>query len=84
MTNEEAILRVLTELRDMQREDIAYRRQLAEQSLRMQRSAARVQRLALIVLAIALAIGAYFLMSARYGRVDEPDSQGDVWERGKR
>ena len=38
MTNEEAILRVLTEIRDAQREDLAYRRKIMEQSIRMQRS----------------------------------------------
>jgi uncharacterized membrane protein len=55
MTNEEAIVRLLTEMRDMQQEEIAWRHKVTEQSLRLQGSGIRTQRVALVVVALIVA-----------------------------
>jgi hypothetical protein len=43
------IIRLLTELRDSQREELAYRRGVLEESLGLQRRAVRNQRIAFLV-----------------------------------
>jgi hypothetical protein len=64
MTNEEAILRVLTEMRDQQREQIAWQRKVTEQSIAIQRSAIRMQRVALTVVALVVLLGGLYVWMA--------------------
>jgi hypothetical protein len=44
---DDAIIRLLTEIRDNQREEIAWRKQAVEQSMRLPQAALRWQRIAL-------------------------------------
>ncbi len=43
------IIRLLTELRDAQREDLTYRRKAVEESLALSRRAVRMQRIGLLI-----------------------------------
>lgn len=57
MNSDEAIVRVLTEIRDNQQAETVWRKQVMEQSMRMQRSGPRGQRFSLIFGAV-LIVGA--------------------------
>jgi uncharacterized membrane protein len=76
MTNEDAIVRLLTELRDMQREETVWRHKVTEQSMQMQRAGVRTQRIALFVFALMVA-GVFawwaYLSRPREVRFEEPD-----------
>jgi hypothetical protein len=49
MTNDEEIIRLLTEIRDNLREEAAWRRKVADESVRLQRLGIRQHRIAVIV-----------------------------------
>lgn len=48
MDNDNAIIQLLTEIRDNQREESAWRKKVIEESVRLQRVAVRWQRIALV------------------------------------
>jgi hypothetical protein len=57
------IVRLLTELRDAQREELAYRRRVLDESMAMQRRALRLQRLGLtVVVPLVIVAGAVALV----------------------
>ena len=57
------IIRLLTEMRDAQREDSTYRRKAIDESLILSRRAVRMQRIGLlIVLAVVVVIGGMFAL----------------------
>ena len=57
------IIRLLTEMRDAQREDSTYRRKAIDESLILSRRAVRMQRIGLlIVLAVVVVIGGLFAL----------------------
>jgi hypothetical protein len=66
MTTDEEIIRLLTEIRDNQLEDIAWRRKVTEDSIRLQRLGFRSQRIGLAIggLAIVAALVAGLLAIA--------------------
>jgi hypothetical protein len=49
MGNDRDIITILTEIRDNQREEIAWRKKVLEESLRLQRAGLRGQRLAMTI-----------------------------------
>jgi hypothetical protein len=57
------IIRLLTEIRDAQREELAYRRKVLEESLALSRRAVRLQRigvviaLAVVVISVVVTVG---------------------------
>lgn len=55
---DDEIVRLLTEIRDNQVEDLDYRRQVMEQSLALQRRAVRWQRVGLVIVFVVIACGA--------------------------
>ena len=55
------IIRLLTEMRDAQRDEQAYRRLALEESLALARRGVRTQRLALLILGLIIAGGAVVL-----------------------
>jgi hypothetical protein len=63
----ETVIRLLTEIRDAQREESAYRKRVMDESLRLQRSAVVTQRVALgvvgalVMLGVLAAIGLQFV-----------------------
>ena len=57
MSNDDAIIKLLTEIRDNQREEIAWRKKVAEESLRLQRTAVSWQRIALVVVGLTIIAG---------------------------
>jgi hypothetical protein len=59
---EREVVRLLTEIRDAQREDIAYRRQAVDESIVLQRRALQLQRTALLALPVLIVIGCIGLM----------------------
>ena len=57
------IIRLLTEMRDAQREDSTYRRKAIDESLILSRRAVRMQRIGLlIVLAVVVVVGGMFAL----------------------
>jgi hypothetical protein len=68
---EQQIIRLLTDLRDAQREELAYRRRVLEESIGLQRRAVRLQRIGLAIILGMLAVGAalfvWAMSAARQG-----------------
>lgn len=58
---EQQIIRLLTELRDAQREDLAYRRRTLDESIALQRNAVAFQRIGLGILFAAIVLGVGWL-----------------------
>ena len=54
---EERIIRLLTDLRDTQREEQAYRRGVIDETLGLQKRAVRLQRVGLAIVFVVLAVG---------------------------
>lgn len=54
---EEQIIRLLTDLRDAQREELAYRRRVVDESIGLQKRAVRLQRIGLAIVLVVLAVG---------------------------
>ena len=54
---EQQIVRLLTELRDAQREDLAYRRKVLDESFSLQKRAIRLQRIGLLMVLVVIAVG---------------------------
>jgi hypothetical protein len=48
MNNNDDVIRLLTEIRDIQREDVAWRRQAVEDSVRLQRKSLRAYRIGIV------------------------------------
>jgi hypothetical protein len=65
VSNDDAIIRLLTEIRENQREEIAWRKKVIEESVRLQRAALRWQRLALLVGGLVIAAGALVVVFAK-------------------
>ena len=86
MTNEDAIVRLLTEIRDAQREELAHRRQVIAESMRLQRSAIRWQRSAAIMGAFVVIAGIVYLATIHFSRpAPDPDiSNTNPWERAQK
>jgi hypothetical protein len=65
---EQEIVRLLTELRDAQREELAYRRRVLDESIALQRRAVRWQRGSLLVILVGfvllLIVGGACLLTA--------------------
>lgn len=54
---EQQIIRLLTDLRDAQQEELAYRRQVLEESIGLQRRAVRLQRVGVGIVLAVLMVG---------------------------
>ena len=54
---EQEIIRLLTDLRDAQREELAHRRRVVDESIGLQRRAVRLQRVGLTIILAMLAVG---------------------------
>ena len=54
MDNHDAIIRLLTEIRDNQREEIAWRRKIIEESVHLQRLGVRRQMLGLVIVGLMI------------------------------
>lgn len=70
MSNDDAIIQLLREIRDLQREEIVWRKKVMEEALVLQRSALRWQRLALVMgvgLIVAGVLGILWLFGLLYG-----------------
>ena len=66
---EQQIIQLLTELRDAQREELAYRRRMLNESIALQRRAVRLQRMGLaIVLGLVLLLAGWVGLAAVVGR----------------
>lgn len=64
---EQQIIRLLTDLRDAQREEVTYRRRVLDESLGLQRRAVRLQRIGLAIVLGVLAVGVGLIALARQG-----------------
>ena len=53
---ETQIIRLLTQLRDAQREEFEYRRQMMDETVRLQKRAARLQRIVLMIVLVLVAV----------------------------
>ena len=62
------IIRLLTEIRDAQREEMAYRRQVLDESLALSRRAVRMQRIGLLVVVAIIVVGVVVIGGALLGR----------------
>jgi hypothetical protein len=62
VSNDDAIIRLLTEIRDNQREEIAWRKQATEESMRLQRVGLLWQRIALTVGGLIVVAGVLLLV----------------------
>lgn len=51
------IIRLLTEMRDAQREELTYRRKVLDESLALSRRAVRMQRIGLLFVVAVIAVG---------------------------
>ncbi len=51
------IIRLLTELRDIQREELTYRRKAVDESLALTRRAVRMQRMGLLIMLAVIVVG---------------------------
>ena len=65
MGENDLVVRLLTEIRDNQREEIAWRNKVIEESLRLQRTAVRWQRIGLVVAGLVVVAG---VMLAIFGK----------------
>ncbi|MGL4465447.1 MAG: hypothetical protein ACRDD1_15590 [Planctomycetia bacterium] len=73
--NDERIVQLLTEIRDAQREEAAYRRKAVDESLALTRRAVRLQRLGLFVymlVVLAAAVLIAYLVSMFASRLGGP------------
>jgi len=58
----DVVVRLLTEIRDNQREEIAWRNKVIEESLRLQRIAVRWQRIGLVVAGLIVVAGVMLIV----------------------
>lgn len=75
------IIRLLTEMRDAQREELAYRRKILDESLALSRRAVRMQRIGMLILIAVVAVGAFLigsgLLSRERGAVPKTAAEAD-------
>ena len=64
MSNDDAIIELLREIRDIQKEDIAWRRRVTEESLRTQQAAVESQRVGLRWQRVGLIVATLFMAVA--------------------
>lgn len=64
MENTEQIVRLLTEIRDNQREESDWRKRLIEESVRLQRGAVRMHRIGLAVGGLLILGGVLYVLYA--------------------
>ena len=62
MGENDVVVRLLTEIRDNQREEIAWRNKVIEESLRLQRIAVRWQRIGLVVAGLIVVAGVMLIV----------------------
>jgi hypothetical protein len=62
---EEQIVRLLTDLRDAQREDLVYRRKVLDESIGLQKRAIRFQRVGLVTVLVAIGVGLIMIALAK-------------------
>jgi hypothetical protein len=62
------IIQLLTELRDAQREELAYRRKVLDESLALSRRAVRMQRIGLLIVVGMVIIGALAIGGGLFSR----------------
>ena len=67
MNDNDAIIRLLTDIRDDQREEIVMRRKQVEEAIRLQRVGLRWQRIGLTVIFIVAAIVTFYYRNHLFG-----------------
>ena len=61
------IIRLLTEMRDAQKEELAYRRKVLDESMALQRRAVRLQRIGLLIVLVFIAVGGILISAIMFG-----------------
>jgi hypothetical protein len=62
------IIRLLTEMRDAQQEEMAYRRKVLDESLALSRRAVRMQRIGLLFVVVVVAVGVALISAGLLAR----------------